>query len=1411
MKNIVEKPCDYIFRVLKFISNCINIHVDSEICSLLIAIFRLIFWIWKLREREIFMRKIGSKQCSLCIVAIIVLCLCVVLVACDADDVKNLFQPSDFTITFVLNNGEDNVVWRRGDEVPMPTFDGYKFLYWCADKDCENPASVDFEKVNLSDSIYLYAKWQKLLDFADLSFESYETMYDGLSHSLEVKNLPNFATVEYDVATEYTDAGVYVVTATVKADGYNDKVLSATLTINKAKLGEIVFPDKIVTWDGEPHGVYIETELPSGVDVSYDGNEQTDVGEYEVTAHFDVGNNYESIDDMKAILTVSEKTYAVTFVDYNGSVVKTVGHGKTLTDIPAPSAKDGYAASWDVQSFENVTSDMTVTAVYTPIVYSVIYETFGGSVSGDDTTFTIERGVALSNVTRDFYIFDGWYADRTFTNKITEIGKGRFGDITVYAKWTPIVYTAHFYIDGGNNSLDNVNDGETYKFTVESETLTLLNPAKAFFDFIGWFTDENFTTPITEISKGTHGDLNIYAKWSPTVYNINYVLNGGENADNPYSYVRSDTDVILNAPVRAHYEFLGWFDSANERIDRIASGVFGDVTLYAKWSASEYAISYFLFGGMQNVANPSTYTVEDDDMILASPVKTYYDFNGWYSDADFKNKVDKIKTENGENIELYAKWTAAEYKIEFVNADVETIFYTVESEDIVLPKAFRLGYTFVAWLENSEFSGDTVSIVKKGSFGDMKIYAKFSANEYRIEYDLQGGVNDISNPSVYTVEDETVTLSAPTRVHYTFGGWFEDGKLVETIDALRLCDIKLVAEWIADKYTITYNLNGGECNDALVTEYTVESADITLPILTKKGCAFCGWYDNAAFDDKSLNNIPSGSYGNINLYAKFSVVEYTISYDLQGGVNSISNPTKYTIEDQNIVLSAPSRECYTFDGWFENGTKVESVEVARCENVNLAAKWTAIEYSIAYDLDGGICDEELTVKYSVESDDIILPDLSKGGYKFVGWFIGEKKIEKIAKGSYGDLKILAKWSMATYTVEYVCDGNHDNPTELAVDEEYTLKDAEKTGYSFEGWHSDESLQTRVYTVISSGETVTLYAKFAPVTYTIAYDYSGGEGVENPSTYTVESEDIILNAASKSGFEFVGWFNGEEKIEVIKKGSFGDISLVAKWLEKSPFVVENGVVKAYSGDEKHVVVPETVGGEKITAIDENLLQNIANSVEIIEIQAKIETLPQSVFFNLTKLRILTLPSSIVEMPAKLLKDCVVLEEVTLPFVGNTKFVAEDFLCSKKTINTFSFIFGDIQDVTFGNLVQANSVRYDSDGTIEKNVLKGNYYIPKTLKKVVILNGDIFDFAFRECVGIEEIVLQGKGTTIRPQAFAKCSDLKRIEFAESYVNFGAACFAAIANPAEIIVQNATQKSAIDNLALDGITVKIANSVA
>ena len=73
------------------------------------------------------MRRIGSKQCGLLIAAVVVLCLCVALCACDADDIEEFINPQG-SITFVLNNGEENVLWHKGEQVPMPTFDGYKFV-----------------------------------------------------------------------------------------------------------------------------------------------------------------------------------------------------------------------------------------------------------------------------------------------------------------------------------------------------------------------------------------------------------------------------------------------------------------------------------------------------------------------------------------------------------------------------------------------------------------------------------------------------------------------------------------------------------------------------------------------------------------------------------------------------------------------------------------------------------------------------------------------------------------------------------------------------------------------------------------------------------------------------------------------------------------------------------------------------------------------------------------------------------------------------------------------------------------------------------------------------------------------------------------------------------------------------------
>lgn len=194
------------------------------------------------------------------------------LCCCDSQDVESLFQPSDFTVTFVLNNGEENVVWHKGDDVPTPKKKDFEFLYWCSDADLTSKANLDFEKLNLVNSITVYAKWKEMDEITGVVFKDFSCVYDTNPHSVIVENLPDGATVAYDKQNVQVNAGVYPIVATIKKEGCKDLVLSATLTIGKAKVENIQFPSVIVNWDGQAYGAFVTSRLPDEVKVSYTGN-----------------------------------------------------------------------------------------------------------------------------------------------------------------------------------------------------------------------------------------------------------------------------------------------------------------------------------------------------------------------------------------------------------------------------------------------------------------------------------------------------------------------------------------------------------------------------------------------------------------------------------------------------------------------------------------------------------------------------------------------------------------------------------------------------------------------------------------------------------------------------------------------------------------------------------------------------------------------------------------------------------------------------------------------------------------------------------------------------------------------------------------------------------------------------------
>ena len=145
----------------------------------------------------------------------------------------------------------------------------------------------------------------------------------------------------------------------------------------------------------------------------------------------------------------------------------------------------------------------------TPIEYTITYVLDGTNNLLNVSTYTIEDEVNLYDPTSNTgYKFNGWYLDESYTQPISKIKVGEYGNKIIYAKIVLADYVINYNLDGGYNP-----DGAKSIFNIESE-FDLPIPTKSDYGFVGWYTDAELINPIREISKGTTGNLNLYAKWS---------------------------------------------------------------------------------------------------------------------------------------------------------------------------------------------------------------------------------------------------------------------------------------------------------------------------------------------------------------------------------------------------------------------------------------------------------------------------------------------------------------------------------------------------------------------------------------------------------------------------------------------------------------------------------------------------------------------------------------------------------------------------------------------------------------------------------------------------------------------------------------------------------------------------------
>ena len=194
-------------------------------------------------------------------------------------------------------------------------------------------------------------------------------------------------------------------------------------------------------------------------------------------------------------------------------------------------------------------------------------------------------------------------------------------------------------------------------------------------------------------------------------------------------------------------------------------------------------------------------TISSSDFVFYQPSQIDgYTFSNWRTfDFNYKN--------NQTHLNLYPVWNTISYSISYelyggVNSNKNPTSYTLESGELDLYSPEKTGYSFFGWFLDASFSSQPVEKIPLELCKDIVLYAKWQPNAYLINFSLNGGEMD-SPTSISVTFDHNVTLPIPSRIGYTFSGWYYDNQKINNGIWKIPNDVTLSAHWSGKTYTVT--------------------------------------------------------------------------------------------------------------------------------------------------------------------------------------------------------------------------------------------------------------------------------------------------------------------------------------------------------------------------------------------------------------------------------------------------------------------------------------------------------------------------------------------------------------------------------------------------------------------------------
>lgn len=174
--------------------------------------------------------------------------------------------------------------------------------------------------------------------------------------------------------------------------------------------------------------------------------------------------------------------------------------------------------------------------------------------------FTVgDKPIALSEPHKANDVFEGWFLDSAFTNKVDSIDTRNLDDRILYAKWkSRFIITLEMGLYRGSYDKRYCYGSCKIEWSTDSSMFVLEKAYSDGYTFDGWYVDSLFTKEIKEIPEDNTDDITVYVKWKPVVYTITYHLVGGVNhPDNPTTYTVLESPKVKD-PTHEGAVFLSW-------------------------------------------------------------------------------------------------------------------------------------------------------------------------------------------------------------------------------------------------------------------------------------------------------------------------------------------------------------------------------------------------------------------------------------------------------------------------------------------------------------------------------------------------------------------------------------------------------------------------------------------------------------------------------------------------------------------------------------------------------------------------------------------------------------------------------------------------------------------------------------